>query len=518
MIGSIWNYQQIQFCKKEGTSLTSGLNIEDLGLDKRAPEPLFRQLYLAMRSRIVRGIWAPGMRLPSSRKIANRLGVSRNTVLAALDQLTAEGYLSSKPAAGVWVNAQLPDLYLQPESAREPVVSKDLFSGPLSAYGKSVLMDGRGMPPGNSAFAPGVPALDAFPRDIWRRLGNSQLDSRTSDELGYGDVQGYRPLREAITEYVTQSRAVQCTEDQVVITHGAQQALDLCARVLIGVSGQVAMEEPGYKGARRAFAGVGAQVCAVPVDEQGLSVAYLKTACLEPDALYVTPAHQYPLGYPMSAARRVALLNWAKQVGCWIIEDDYDGEFHFQHRPLASLQGLSESHQVIYMGSFSKTLFPALRLGYLIVPDALVDIFVAAKHEISGETCRQTQQVTAAFMAAGHFEQHLKKMRALYAERWQLMIKSYEQHLSEDFGLLASAAGMHLVLGLRGGEDPANPVMDQEIVRCCAQREIWASPLSSYYWQNPSVQGLVLGFANSNQKQISEGIKTIRSVLRERVC
>ncbi|ARU59086.1 transcriptional regulator, GntR family [Oleiphilus messinensis] len=485
--------------------------LSDIQLQDGQSVPLFMQLYQEIRERILSGQWVAGTRLPASRKISQLLGVSRNTVTAAVDQLIAEGYLKSQQGAGTWVCEDLPDVYREVDGKLDTSSSKRAFSGSVSTYGQSLLRQGRRFPPGNGSFTPGVPALDLFPNDIWRRLSTRQRELRDCDLLGYSDIAGYAPLRKAVAAYLARSRAVRCTPDQVVITHGAQQALDLCARVLADPGQTVGIEDPGYVGARRAFVAAGLDVQGVPVDDQGLSVEALWQRFSAPDFrptfLYTTPAHQYPLGAAMPLSRRMELLDWAEQVGCWMIEDDYDSEYHFNHRPIASLQGLCQHEQVIYLGSFSKTLFPALRLGYLVLPEHLVTSFTVAKNETSGESPAQTQAITADFLNEGFFDSHLKKMRVTYGERWRVMTACCEAKLVKWGRVRASQAGMHVVIELH------RRINDQRLATQLRSAGIGVSPLSQYFWQEKPTSGMVLGFANSTPEQIVAGVDKIARVL-----
>ncbi len=323
--------------------------------------------------------------------------------------------------------------------------------------------------------------------------------------MGFGDTSGYPPLKEAIADYVRSSWAVQCEANQIIITAGAQQALDLCARIFLNQGDYAAIENPGYIGARRALLSTGAHLLPCPVDHQGLQVEHLKSLPHNPRLIYLTPAHQYPMGPVLSLDRRMALLEWAQQHQCWILEDDYDSEYHYSHRPLASLQGLDQHQQVLYIGSFSKVLFPSLRLGYLILPPHLVNVFTQAKAEHSGQTPLHVQAVTAAFMQEGHFSRHLKRTRISYGEKLSLLLDCCRE-LEEWCVVHASGAGMHLVLEFK------TDISEEEVHNRLLGKQILSTRLSSYFIGQDKKYGLALGFANSTHQDIQNGITTLRKI------
>ncbi len=476
-------------------------------LDRTSSTPLYLQLYENICRAIVKGQLAAGMRLPSTRDLATSLGVSRNTVTSAFEQLLAEGYIEGKVGAGTYI-AQV-----DVAPTHRPVYPLNgLISTPckLSQRGQTMLalrdtiFRYRHDP--IRAFRPGVPALDAFPVEVWSKLMAQHWRYAQPDLLSYGDPCGYRPLRECIAEYLRHSRAMQCKAEQVIIVSGSQQALDITACVLLDPGDAVWMEDPGYIGARNVFLGAGVNPVPVPIDEQGLNVEAGQLRQPHAKLVYVTPSHQFPLGYTMSLSRRLELLQWAQQSGAWILEDDYDSEYRYQSQPLAALQGLDESGRVIYMGTFSKVLFPSLRLGYLVVPPALVDAFAAARALSDRHSPLFDQAVLTDFIIEGHFNRHLRRMRLLYAER-QAALVSATQQLSHLLNAQPCETGMHLVGWLPRG------VNDRSVSQQLAQHGITAPALSTYRIE-PSLQsGLVLGYAAINVEMIGSAIKQMASIL-----
>lgn len=399
--------------------------IVTLALDPAAESPLFRQLYVALRQSILAGVLTPGLQLPASRSLAEELGVSRNTVLNAYQQLLAEGYLEGKMGSGTYVPRTLPEEMMQvrhaagrPRSA-PPKRSGLSRRGELLAKTASTIARSSGIP---RPFRPGIPALDAFPFAIWMRLMTRHYRRPPRAALSYDSAAGHVPLREAVAAHLGPARAVRCDPKQVHITTGSQQALDLIARLLLDPGNAAWIEEPGYPGARAALEGQGIRLTPIPVDQDGLDVAAGIARCPQARLVYVSPSHQYPLGVTLSLPRRFALLDWARRAGAWIVEDDYDSEFRYSGRPLAALQGLDCDDRVLYVGTFGKTLFPSLRLGYLVVPSHLTDVFAAARGAIDRQTATLPQAVVADFINEGHFTRHIRRMRTLYRERQETLL------------------------------------------------------------------------------------------------
>jgi len=325
--------------------------------------------------------------------------------------------------------------------------------------------------------------------------------------LEYGDPAGYAPLRDAIAEYVRVARGARCLAGQVIVTGGSQQGVDLAARVLLDPGDAVWMEDPGYTGARTALLAAGARLVPVPVDADGLAVDQAERMAPDARMAYASPSHQFPLGVTMSAGRRLALLRWAARAGAWVLEDDYDSEFRYDARPLASLQGMDEEGRVIYVGTFSKTLFPALRLGYLIVPPELVEAFRAARAVSDRHSPTMDQAVLADFLAGGHFARHVRRMRRLYAERQDVLVDAVRRGLGDRLRVVPSAAGMHLVGWLEHGQD------DAEVSARAAALGVEAAPLSRYAMKRPERGGLLLGWAGYAPEAIREGVERLGAAL-----
>jgi GntR family transcriptional regulator/MocR family aminotransferase len=481
-----------------------------ISLESSSGAPYYRQLYDGVRRAILSGLLPAGTRLPSTRTLAAGLGISRTTVVTAFEQLLAEGYLEGKVGSGTFVAKYLPDDLLsvafKVDRKFRPARSGRGLSGrgTLLAATRTTAVRDRGSP---RAFRPGVPALDEFPDAAWRRISRKVWRRPSGKLLGYGDPAGYRPLREAIVGYLGVSRAVRCVPEQVIVVSGSQQALDLAARVLLDPGDRVWVEDPGYMGARGALSGAGARLVPVPVDGEGLGVAV--GVAREPDARLacVTPSHQYPLGVTMSLGRRLELLGWANRSGAWVVEDDYDSEYRYTGCPLEALQGLDSEGRVLYIGTFSKVLFPALRLGYLVVPSDLIDAFVSARELTDRHPPTVDQAILAGFIAEGHFMRHLRRMRALYAERQAALIEEAARELPGLLDVNPAAAGMHLVGWLPEGAD------DREASRRAADLGVEAPPVSLYGSVSGGRGGLMLGYAAVGDREMRGGVRRLASAL-----
>lgn len=485
-----------------------------IALDYRAKTPLYRQLYDWFRRAIITGQMRPGQRLPSTRSLAADLKISRVPVSNAYDQLLAEGYLETFVGAGTCVARSIPDDTLIPSSrkARQGLQQMVEKIGPrrMSRRGEALTE----LPTQSwlnivGAFRVSLPALDHFPIGVWSRLVARHSRSPARGIMAYGDAMGYLPLREAIAEYLGAARAVRCDASQIIVTTGSQQGLQLSAQVLLDSKDQVWIEEPGYPSARQAFVAAGAQLIPAPVDHEGLRVAEAISRGPNARAAYITPSHQYPLGMTMSATRRMLLLNWAVRAGAWIIEDDYDSEYRFGSRPIASLQGLDTDARVIYVGTFSKVMFPALRVGYLVVPKDLVPAFSAARDAADVFSATLYQSVLTDFIREGHFARHIRRMRMLYMERRKALVKAIRVQMGDMLEVIGAEAGMHLVAMLPPG------VNDVAVSRKAAQRGISATPLSTCYSKSSARGGLILGYAGTNARQIHDGISKLRMSVQD---
>ena len=478
-------------------------HLASIALDHDAGQPLNRQLYFAIRAAILDGRLKPGTRLPSSRALAADQGVSRNTVMAAFEQLLAEGYLEGRVGAGSFVSRVLPEEVLH---ARAAVVARRAKGGAapgLSRRGAllATLPDDGTRP---RAFSPGLPELAAFPFEDWARLLAKHWRHPPRSFLIGGDPAGHKPLREAVAAYLGAARAVTCSAEQVFVVSGAQQALDLTARVLIDPGDTVWVEEPGYPGLRGALIASGAVLAPVPVDAEGLEVEAGRRLAPRARMACVSPSHQYPLGVSMSLARRLALLDWASQADAFILEDDYDSEYRYAGHPLAALQGLDADGRVIYIGTMSKVMFPGLRLGYMVVPEHLIDAFRAIRRLADTHPALVTQPALAEFIESGLLSAHIRRMRALYAERQRLLLDACGRFLDDVLEVGADEAGMHLVALMRDG------AADRSVAAAARALGIEAPPLSAYYQSTPPRQGLLLGYAGVGAAEIASAARRLR--------
>ena len=479
-----------------------------------APDvPLYQALYTHLRAAILSGELAGGMKLPSTRALAEELNISRNTVLNAYRQLLAEGYLDGKEGSGTFVARILPEQLL---AAPSPAFHKRKIVQSTQAKTSQPVFSERAkaqiavaQPPSDGKlprpFTPEAPALDAFPYQIWSRLVVRQVRRMPVNMYVYQDSAGYRPLREAIAAHVAISRQVHCTPDQVMIVPGSQGALDLAARMLVNAGDLVWMEDPGYSGARGAFLGAGAHIVPVPVDGEGMVVDIGIQRAPQARLVYLTPSHQFPLGVTMSLSRRLALLDWAKRANAYLLEDDYDSEFRFGTRPLATLHGLDDAERVIYMGTFSKVLFPSLRIGYLILPSALVDPFLKVRRLIDIHSPLLEQAVLADFMLEGHFTRHLRRMRTLYAERRNTLLEAAREL---PIRIDSPEAGIHCVGWLPYEKD------DRILANQAVDYDLNLTPISSFCIEPLAQKGFLLGYGGYTVQEIRAGVRRLEDLLR----
>ncbi|MEX2570742.1 MAG: PLP-dependent aminotransferase family protein [Gemmatimonadota bacterium] len=476
-------------------------------LVRGADRALHEQLIGQLRHLILAGELPPGTRLPPSREAARAFQVSRNIVVLAYEQLSLEGYLEARVGSGTRVRESLPKHLLRPKSVTALSESTGgLRPSRLSRQGHR-LAAARGIPHRNGgkpgAFLPGVGALELFPIRTWARLSGQVLRSRGAELHAYGDSAGFRPLREAISDHIARYRSVLCTPEQIVVTSGSQQALDMIARMLVDPGDPVAIEDPGYRGAQVAFAAAGARTISVPVDDDGIDVSQLRDSLTNIGVVYTTPSHQYPLGVTLTLARRLRLLEWAKESAAWIIEDDYDSEFRYESRPLPSLQGLDPNGRVIYVGTMSKVLAPGLRIGFLVLPEVLVEPFRAARTAIDTHSPLPTQATLAEFIAKGHLERHIAKMRGIYSERRDRLRAAIEAKLRGQVEIVSGTAGLHLCVFLTAGGD------DRLVSELAAERGVEAPALSDYFASESSRPGLVLGFGGAAPEEIVPKIELL---------
>ncbi|MEW6127600.1 MAG: PLP-dependent aminotransferase family protein [Acidobacteriota bacterium] len=480
-------------------------------LSSESPIPLYRQLYDWLRKAILSGQLQAGTRLQSTRELAAELGVSRNTVLNAFEQLLAEGYLEGQVGAGTFVSHSLPDDMLFTTQKKSKVVAVSKRGRALSDFGakltKPLASDALSNQATVKPFRHGTPALAEFPKKIWANLLTKHWRKPPLELLTYNDAAGYSPLREAIADYLRASRAVRCEPEQVIIIAGAQQGLDISARLLLNAEDTAWIEDPGYLGARSALISTGAKLVPVPVDDEGFDVNEAIKLSAKAKLVYVSPSHQYPLGVTMSLTRRLALLEWASRAGAWIIEDDYDSEYRYAGRPLAALQGLDKEGRVIYIGTFSKVLFPALRIGYVVAPPDLIDAFTRLRNIQSRFTPSIDQAVVADFINEGHFHRHLRRMRMLYRERQEILLDAIQRNLNGLIEAQSHDAGMHVIGWLQGG------LSDQSVENFIAKAGIYAQSLSSLCLRYPRPAGLLMGYAGYNEKQLRAAVRKLAELL-----
>ena len=487
-----------------------------IALDNNSSIPLHQQIYEELRQAILKGRLSPGSRLPSTRALSKSLGISRFTVTQSYEQLASEGYLETIVGSGTFVCKQLPDELLY----STPIESSSKISGgsiKLSSYGR-ILIYADNVPkiddsPLTINFRFGRPAFDQFPVELWRRL-LSRYCTADLKWLDYStDPLGYKPLREQISHYLSRFRAVNCEPDQILITNGTQQALDLILRLLIEPEEIIAIEDPGYLSAKLIFQTHGAQILPIAVDESGLIVKQLQKSQLSNIRLvYVTPSHQFPTGAILSLPRRLQLLAWAQQNGTLIIEDDYDSEFRYDGRPIPALQGLDRGGCVLYLGTFSKVLFPSLRIGYLVLPRSLVSIFTRAKWLSDRHLPILEQQVLTDFIKSGHLERHIRKMRALYDQRRQVLVQALKTYFGKKATILGEKAGIHLMVCLQTG------LRDEEIIQRAAQVDVGMTSANSQYFNSYprgcDLRGeFIFGYGELTKQQLQEGIRRLAQAL-----
>jgi GntR family transcriptional regulator / MocR family aminotransferase len=474
--------------------------------------PLYRRIYQALKTGIRSGRFGATARLPSTRALAIDLGVSRNTVILAYEQLAAEGYIVSHQRSAVRVIGAR-----QTPAADAPGLQKPQAAPNLSKYAQRLLLKSNTPPSSSYATRPGLrydfrygrPAFDEFPRDIWRQLLAARMRKSGRESLGYASPAGYAPLREALTDYLKRARGLSCEADQIIIVNGSQQALDLIARILVDPGDRVVTEEPHYPGTTLTFKAAGARIISVPVDEEGLDVARLPSTNARVRLVSVTPCHQFPTGVIMPLDRRLALLNWAARSGAWIAEDDYISEFRYEGHPIEALQALDRNGRVLYVGTFSKTLFPALRLAYLVLPRPLVTPFLSAKWIADRYSSIHSQEALTDFIATGKFELYLRRASLRNARRRQVLIETLHQCFGERVEIAGENAGVHLLVWLNG----VAPKDVRPIIEKAARAGVGLYSIEPYYTQPTRRAGLLFGYAALSETEIRAGIQRLRQIL-----
>jgi GntR family transcriptional regulator/MocR family aminotransferase len=474
--------------------------------------PAYQRLAEAIRQGILSGRFRPGEKLPPTRSLASALKLARNTVLEAYEQLTAEGYLAARHGSGTFVAPDLPDRAFDAPQPRQVANPGPPAPPPraLSGFGRRIL-DGEvwsnirfDTHPTPFEFRYGMPSVDEFPIDAWRTLTKRVLDYPPKDLMGYGLPEGLPQLREALAHYLQRSRGVRCTPEQVLIVNGSQQALDLTARVLLNPGDGLVLEEPCYNGARAVFDANGANVIPVRCDNEGIVVSELPDG---PKAVYVTPSHQFPTGAVMSASRRLELLRWAQRNNAIIIEDDYDSEFRYEGRPLAALQGLDEGDRVIYTGTLSKVLLPALRLGYMVAPPGLQPSIAGAKWLTDRHVALLYQAVLALFIEEGHFERHLRRMRKVYERRRACMLEAFDEFFGDRVRIMGTESGMHVLVHIESLAD------SRAFIAEARRRGVGIYSAHPYYTLEPPPGAVFLmGYSSVTEDGIREGIRRMAEI------
>jgi GntR family transcriptional regulator/MocR family aminotransferase len=473
-------------------------------LQRASPVPLHRQIYEQWRTGILTGRFRRGERVPSTRELAATLAVSRSTITESYEQLIAEGYLDAAHGSGTFVCHELPDDALRPGRGH-PAINHEEPTVHLSRYGAGLHDDFLypETPPGFIRFTHWRPDLERFPFALWRRLVMRHLRAGAHELFDYRELfdypeqsAGYQPLRREIAAYVARSRAVRCTPEQVVVVNGSQQGLDLCVRLLIDPGDEVAFENPGYQGASRIFQAHGARLRPARIDSDGIVIGDLG---LKARMVYVTPSHQFPTGVSMSLARRLELIEWARGHGAAIIEDDYDSEYRYSGAPLPSLQGLAHGVPVIYIGTFSKVMFPGLRIGYVIAPPRFITALERAKWLADRHTSMLDQAALTDFIHEGHLERHIRRMRRLYGHRREVLVDALARHFGNTAKVRGDAAGMHLLVRFE----------DEAIVERAMARKVLLMSARAYYLTKPPNGEFVFGFSSVGERTIREGVKRL---------
>lgn len=447
--------------------------------------------------------------MPSTRGLAQQYECSRGTIVTAFEHLQDEGYLETRKGAGTFVALALPE-DTTPGARIRARQGKRMSAAGLSKRGSETVRRVSILPASRSvgkAFRGYEPAIDLFPIDLWARLTARVARRAPRSFYGQGDARGHALLRKAIAEYVGSARGVNCPSDHVIITAGAQQALDLCARMLLDPNDRVCMEDPGYPGAASAFKAAGGRIAYIPVDNEGLRVDALMACSGHIRAVYTTPSNQFPLGVTMALNRRLQLLRWALEQGAWVIEDEFDAEYRYFGRPVPALKSLDDSGSVIYVGTFTKMLFTSLRLGFMIVPERLVDAFAAARYVTDRHSPTLEQAVLAEFILEGHFGHHIRHMRQVYSERCHVLVEAAERRLSGKLEVEMAASGMRTIGWLKTREK------DSLVAERARAAGLEVTSLSQFTHRYTHPAGLVLGFGGSPPSELRRGVDVLASIL-----
>jgi GntR family transcriptional regulator/MocR family aminotransferase len=462
----------------------------------------------AIRSSILSGNLRSKQRIPSSRELAAQYSLSRGTVLAALEELKAEGYLSTVRGSGVYVSTVLPDSLMQGKISKARHAAPSSSDLPrLSHYARRVKPISYNINPTSLAFRTNLPALDLFPTSLWSRIAAQQLRRASSNQLLGCVPGGYGPFKDVVAQYLRTSRGVRCEVEQVVIVSGVQEAVDLTARLLLDPGDRVLMEDPGFHASAAAFEAIGAKLLSVSIDKDGAapSAQSFQGARL----LYVTPGHQFPLGTTMSLARRIEILRRARNSRTYIFEDDYDSEFRYSGSPIPSMQSIDQHNLVIFAGSFNKVLFPSLRMGYMVLPPTLVEVFERAKSINSRHHSLLDQVVMREFIDKGHFGRHLRRMRKIYSQRHEALTHHAEKHLSGLLSLSSVEAGLQTIGHLKNG------LVAEDVCSAAARRNIDVIPIDRFTRKIVGPQAIQIGFAAVDESAIEKGVRVLADVMND---
>ncbi len=475
--------------------------------------PRHQQIYEALRAAIITGTLRAGDRLPSSRALALDVGVSRTTVLSAFSRLLDDGYVTGRAGAGTRV-AEVKRVASAQSTRKVNAPARAAIADEppaLSQSAEALFTEGkwRYMPTQPVPFTVGIPALEVFPLATWARLSARRWRLSGKELLLAGDPRGYAPLRDAVAHYVATARGVRCSVEQVLIVNGAQHAIDLCARLLVSAGDAVWLENPCYSPARGIFAATGATLIDVPVDRDGLDVAAGRTLAPHARLAFVTPSYQSPLGVTLSLERRHALLAWARDASAWIVEDDYNGEYRYDAAPVPAMQGLDEHGRVLYIGSFSKSLAPAVRLGYLVLPMPLVAPFTRARMLLDRHSPVPEQAVLADFLAGGHFARHIRRTRAVHQERQRVFLGIAARELDGLLSFDPAPAGMRLLGWFPSSYD------DRGIADEAARRGVVVEPMSKHLEAGSTRRGFMFGYASYSALQVRAAMRVLAAVIRE---
>ncbi len=487
--------------KSPGGALLHGFTIE-----RGTGVPIYRQLDASMRRLILDGTLAAGQKLPSTRELAQELGVSRITVKSVYEQLVAEGYALARTGAGTFVADGL-DIEASPK-IRRPRHKPKSPAVKISERAKFIMSSKASMRHGKTEpFRPGVPALDQFPVKVWNKYLLDAATSKDRRDLSYGEVNGSAALRASIARHLTDARSMQVDPDQIVITSGAQQAFVLIAFALLNKGDTVWYENPGHIAGRDVMQIMGANIAPVPIDDEGMDLNFAINTHPKPTLIFTTPSHQQPLGTTMSLARRLTLLNYAHENNAWIIEDDYDSEFRYRGRPLPALSALDSERRVFYVGTFSKSMFAAMRIGYIVAPPGLVETFAQARNLLGQSSSAVVEQALSRFMDDGRFVEHIRKMRRIYRERRDILFDCLTKDCADSLEPQPTDAGMHMLAWLKNG------VNDQAAHLALLEAGIESLPLSAYSAEPLPRSAIVLGFSSVPEKRIPKLVKRMSETL-----